>query len=232
MRADTSVPRKTLQACKACGAGSPLDAHFCQDCRAILPVARGADYFQFLGLPRRLRLDPADLDRRFRDLSRQFHPDFFYNAPPAQRRASLERSSFLNDAYRTLKQPIARAEYLLQLEGMAPANEREASAKVPAALLEEVFALNEELDEIRSAREAGAPAEQLRARLAAARAPIEHKRDEHERELRQVAEEWDAIADGEPPARTQVLERLRDLILERNYINNLLATIERESQQT
>ena len=72
-------------------------------------------------LPRKLNLDAADLEQRFRTLSRQFHPDYFYNATPAERRASLERSSYLNDAYRTLRNPIARVEYLLQLEGLAAA---------------------------------------------------------------------------------------------------------------
>ena len=101
---------------------------------------------------------PAVLEERFRTLSRQFHPDYFYNATPAERRASLERSSYLNDAYRTLRQPAARIEYLLKLEGLAPKNPEEASRQVPPALLEEVFALNEELDEIRDLRGNGGAA--------------------------------------------------------------------------
>src|SRR6266852_3062646 len=105
---------------------------------------RTADFFSFLGLPRKLNLDMADFEQRYRALSRQFHPDYFYNATPAERRASLENSSYLNDAYRTLRQPIARVEYLLQLEGLAARGPEEASKQVPAALLEEVFALNEE----------------------------------------------------------------------------------------
>src|SRR5215467_5922355 len=117
------------------------------------------DYFSFLALPRKLRIDMADLEQRYRALSRQFHPDYFYNAPAAERRASLERSSYLNDAYRTLKNPIARLEYLLKLEGFAAQGPEQASKQVPAGLLEEVFALNEELDEIRDARSGGAPTE-------------------------------------------------------------------------
>src|SRR4051795_1185399 len=124
----------TLQACRECGAGAPLDAHFCPQCTKILPLPRHADYYSFFGLPRRLNLDASDLEQRFRVLSRQFHPDYFYNATPPERRASLERSSYLNDAYRTLRSPIARVEYLLQLEGFAPA---ESGNKVPPALLEE-----------------------------------------------------------------------------------------------
>ena len=104
MSSSTTTP--TLQACRECGAGAPLDAHFCPQCTKILPLPRQADYFSFLGLPRKLNIDAADLEQRFRALSRQFHPDYFYNATPAERRASLERSSYLNDAYRTLRQPI------------------------------------------------------------------------------------------------------------------------------
>ena len=117
MSSSTTAP--TMQACPSCGAGAPLDQHFCPQCSKILPLPRRADYYGFFGLPRRLNLDAALLEERFRALSRQFHPDYFYNATPSERRASLERSSYLNDAYRTLRQPVARIEYLLRLEGLA-----------------------------------------------------------------------------------------------------------------
>jgi molecular chaperone HscB len=179
-----------------------------------------------------LNLDPAALEQRFRTLSRQFHPDFFYNASPGERRASLERSSYLNDAYRTLRNPVARAEYLLGLEGFSPRSEQEgANAKVPAALLEEVFALNEELDEVRDLRSSGAAPEVWRARLEQARAPIEAKRAAHEADLTDLSARWDALADGgaaESGGREAILSALRDCVLERNYINNLLEGIERE----
>src|SRR3954462_13262641 len=147
---------RTLQVCRDCGGGAPVDVHFCPQCSHILSISRHGDYFAFLGVPQKLNLDGADLEQRFRTLSRQFHPDYFYNASPNERRASLERSSYLNDAYRTLKNPIARVEYLLQLEGFAPGGPQQGS-KVPPALLEEVFTLNEELDEIRELRTSGAP---------------------------------------------------------------------------
>ena len=227
----TSQPfTPTLQVCRSCGGGSPIDVHFCPQCTKILSLGRHGDYFSFLGLPRKLNIDTADLEQRFRALSRQFHPDYFYNAPPAERRASLERSSYLNDAYRTLRQPIARVEYLLQLVGLAPKSPEGAGKQVPPALLEEVFALNEELDEVRDLRAGGAPADQWKARLELARAPIEAKRQVHEEQLEALSAQWDALVDAgatESERRT-VLEALRDRILERNYINNLLAGIERE----
>jgi molecular chaperone HscB len=221
--------------CRTCGGGAPVDVHFCPQCTKILTLGRQGDYFSFLGVPRRLNLDPAELEKRFRALSRQFHPDYFYNAPNAERLASLERSSYLNDAYRTLRQPIARIEYLLELEGAgigASGKPGEPQKDVPPALLEEVFALNEELDEVRALRESGAPAEVWRNRLQAARRPIEQKQQEHEEQLKTLATDWDRLAD-EPAAagnsnRQQVVAALRQQMLERNYINNLLAGIERE----
>src|SRR5438445_13185441 len=197
------------------------------------------DFFSFVGLPRKLNIDVGDLEQRYRALSRQYHPDYFYNAAPAERRASLERSSYLNDAYRTLKNPIARVQYRLALEGVAPktagqdgrpSGSARAEETVPAALLEEVFALNEELDEVRALKSGGASADEWRQRLASARTPIESRRAEHERQLRDLSARWDALVDSGADARErrEVLAALRDRILERNYINNLLAGIERE----
>jgi molecular chaperone HscB len=207
--------------CRNCGAGATPDAHFCPQCERILPLARQTNFFAFFGLPRDLTLDPTDLEQRFRALSRQFHPDYFYNAPAAERRASLERSSYLNDAYRTLKEPVARIEYLLGLEGLAP-TKGEAGIKVPAALLQEVFALNETLDEIRESREAGLDPDLVRARLAHARAPIDRKREDHEHQLSELSADWDARHEQ------STLTALRERLLERNYLRNLLATIDRE----
>jgi molecular chaperone HscB len=226
----SSQSAPTLQVCRDCGGGAPVDAHFCPQCTKILSISRHGDYFSFLGLPRKLGIGAHDLEQRFRGLSRQFHPDYFFNAPPSERRASLERSSYLNDAYRTLKQPSTRVEYLLQLEGLAARSPEEASKQVPPSLLEEVFALNEELDEIREMRASGAPADQLRARLERARGPIDAKRASHESQLEELSARWDALVDRGAPAeeRRPVLEALRERVLERNYINNLLAGIERE----
>jgi molecular chaperone HscB len=228
MSSSSSAP--TLQVCRECGGGAPVDAHFCPQCTKILSLGRHGDYFAFLGVPRKLNLEPAEFERRFRELSRQFHPDYFYNATHAERRASLERSSYLNDAYRVLKNPVTRIEYLLEVEGVTAKGPQEESKAVPPALLEEVFALNEELDEIREMRASGAPAEQWSARLERARKPIDAKRDAHEAQLRELSSRWDAVVDrpAADPDRREVLTALRERVLERNYISNLLAGIERE----
>ena len=226
----------TLQMCRRCGGGAPVDAHFCPQCTKILTLGRQGDYFSFVGVPRKLNFDQADLEKRFRALSRQFHPDYFHNAPASERVASLERSSYLNDAYRTLRDATARVGYLLELEGFAATPAHGGSngkVEAPASLLEEVFALNEELDEVRALRAAGAMPEQLRTKLDRARQPIEQKRREHEEELHDLSARWDALIDrsaGEEERRP-VLAALRQRMLERNYINNLLAGIERERHE-
>ena len=230
-----SIPVRDISAleCRTCGAGAPVDEHFCPNCSRILALGRHGDYFSFLGLPRALTIDAADLDRRFRELSRKFHPDFYYNATTVERLASLERSSYLNDAVRALRNPVSRIEHLLAIEGLPSAKSEEGTAKVPPGLLEEVFALNEELDEIRELRESGTAPGQLASRLEAARQPIEVKRQAHEEQLRQLSERWDAQCDtASPQEKRATLEALRERLLERNYINNLLASIDREKAHT
>jgi molecular chaperone HscB len=224
-------PVSTLE-CRSCGAGAPVDEHFCPQCSRILALGRHGDYFTFFGLPRKLTIAPDDLDRRFRELSRKFHPDYYYTASPTERLASLERSSYLNDAYRALRTPATRIEHLLAIEGLpsTKSDVETGAAKVPPALLEEVFELNEQLDEIREQRESGADPATLASRLDAARAPIERKREEHERQIEALSAQWDSQAETAAPAeRRATLDALRETLLERNYINNLLAAIDREA---
>ena len=234
----SSITTSTVQICRTCGGGAPVDVHFCPQCTKILTLGRQGDYFSFFGVPRKLNLDVDDLEQRFRSLSRQFHPDYFYNSTPAERRASLERSSYLNDAYRTLRQPISRLEYLLSVEGMDRERIERGEAgrganEVPPALLEEVFELNEELDAVRELRAQGGPAEPWKTRLERAREPIEAKRAEHEAQLQDLFAKWDALMDrgGGEDERRRILDALRERMLERNYIHNLLAGIERELSQ-
>jgi molecular chaperone HscB len=100
--------------CWSCG-GDPAPGEAACGCGALQPPAPGADHFAVLGLPRAYALDPAALEARFRELSRQVHPDRFARAEPRQRRIALERTTRVIDAYRTLRVPRRRAAYLLQL---------------------------------------------------------------------------------------------------------------------
>src|ERR1700716_1823593 len=112
-----------------------------------------SDYFAQFGMPRKLGIEMGELEKRFLQLSWKLHPDNFINASQQERELSLKRSSELNDAYRTLRDPIGRVEYLLAIEGMR--KEGENKQHVPPELLEEVFELNESLDELREAKAGG-----------------------------------------------------------------------------
>ncbi len=111
----TSPDRVTCWSCSA--ADVPEGAAFCPSCRKIQPLRRSEDDFAVLGLPREYALQLPDLERRFRDLSRQLHPDRFARAAPRERRFSLDRATRLNDAYRALKDWRTRAACLLKLAG-------------------------------------------------------------------------------------------------------------------
>lgn len=151
--------------CWSCERGAG-DGPLCSHCGALLPPPPGSNHFQVLGLPHRYDVDLKLAEEHFRALSRQFHPDRFATADPRARRASLQRTVQLNEAWRTMKDPVRRAEYLLQQAGFQVGAEDGASrpqAKgssaggreripVPAALLGEILELREELGE---AREAG-----------------------------------------------------------------------------
>jgi molecular chaperone HscB len=119
----------------------------CAHCGALLPPDPGADFFGVLGVERRYDLDLASVEQRYRELTRKLHPDRFARADPRARRASLARSVQLNEAWRALKDPVRRAEYLLGLL-RAPDQEAEKETASPA-LLAEILELRQELGEAR-----------------------------------------------------------------------------------
>src|SRR3984893_10914985 len=165
-------------------------AHFCPSCGKIQPLPRGADYFAFFGLPQKLAIDLPDLEQRFHSLSWKLHPDNFVRASEDERQLSLDRSSQLNDAYRTLQNPVARVEYLLGVAGMRKEGQKKQQA--PPELLEEVFELNESLDELRDARESGGGAAEmaaLRANLEAAQHKFESLLADVDKEVSRVCTE-------------------------------------------
>ena len=121
------------------------------------------DHFALFGLPRKLWIEMAGLEQKFLQLSWKLHPDNFVNAPADEQERSLKRSSEVNDAYRVLRDPVARVEYLLEIEGARKEGEHKQQA--PPELLEEVFELNESLDELREAKESGGDLAVLKSRL-------------------------------------------------------------------
>ncbi len=212
--------------CWSCGAVA--SGHFCAACGKIQPLPRGTSYFAFFGLPEKLQIDPEALEQQFHKLSWKLHPDNFMRADEFERNLSLERSSELNDAYRALRDPLTRVEYLLAYKGMR--KEGAAKQQAPPELLEEVFELNESLDELREARAAGEDLAALRARLESAEKDFQEKLEEVDAELDRVRKEWDAAveAGAADSAREKLMDRMNEILNRRSYIRNLVASVAKE----
>ena len=174
------------------------------------------DYFEVFGLSRALAIDPATLAKTFHELSRTYHPDYFTAAPEAGRVQALRMTALINDAYRTLRNPIRRVEYLLGLEGFKPDG-----SKIPHSLLMEVFEINEQLEEVKAGR---ASIEQMTS----LRAQIGEKREEFDSELQKAAAEWDALlkSGAVESKRKQLLAKLTEIVSESSYIRNLEKDLE------
>jgi molecular chaperone HscB len=184
------------------------------------------DYFAIFGLPRKLWIEMSTLEQKFLQMSWKLHPDNFVNASEPERELSLKRSSELNDAYRTLRDPVVRVEYLLEIEGARKEGQHKQQA--PPELLEEVFELNESLDELREARQSGGNLAALRARLEAAEKNFQEKLGEVDAQLQAVAREWDAALEADTAERKKIMARLNELLNRRSYIRNLVANVAKE----
>lgn len=161
------------------------DGAFCTRCNAVLPPDPKTDYFRVFGIPRAFPIDDADLERRYKEMTKLLHPDRYARADASARRASLDRSVQLNEAWRTLRDPIRRAEYLLSLHGieigeMAGASKpgqliEHATLPVPQVLLMEVLELREalaEAHETKDQQETEALIDKVRSRLATVMADV------------------------------------------------------------
>ena len=206
--------------------------YFCDRCVKVQPVSKEVDYFTCLGFPRRLALDPHKLETKFYELSRAFHPDFYQNKSGEEQTISLGNSAMLNTAYRTLRDPIQRAEYLLDLEAGAVKDIR---TTPPADLFEEILELQDTLDEFRTTDRASETAAGLRATLQSERTALEQRQRDMETQLQHLFAQWDALQDrGDATEqaraeRTRILKEMRDLLSNRTYVknivNDLIATI-------
>ncbi len=172
-----------------------------------------SDFYEIFGLPRSLNLSLDDLQKRFYELSRQLHPDRFMQKPEAERQRALDMSSALNDAYRTLKDPVKRAQYLLTLEGFDIGEQR--SKDVPPELLEEVFELNMALEEMRAGDDSARP------QLEQAEKNFSNMLAETDQQLQSRFAQYDL---SQAP---DVLGEIRNLLNRRKYILNLVSEVER-----
>jgi molecular chaperone HscB len=176
------------------------------------------DYFEVFALPRVLGIDLAALEKTFHELSRRYHPDYFTTAPPAEKTQSVRMTALLNDAYRTLRNPVRRVDYLLSLYGF-----KSDGSKVPQSLLMEVFEINEQLEEVKAGRAGVEEADSLRAQ-------IKEKRERFDAELQQSALAWDDLikSGAGEPALKEHLAKLAEILSESSYIRNLEKELEGE----
>ena len=199
--------------------------YFCERCVKVQPVSKETDYFTCLGFPRRLTLDPKKLEAKFYELSRTFHPDFYQTKSPAEQTISLGNAAVLNTAYRTLRDPIQRAEYLLGLEA---GSVKDIRTSPPADLFEEILELQDTLEEYRSSERDSQDSHKLRTALEAEQRTLEQRKQEMEAQLQQLFTEWDRLQDrGEATSQTRVerdrlLKQIRDLLSNRTYITSIV----------
>jgi molecular chaperone HscB len=239
------LPQDT-HSCWSCG--SMRAAHFCESCGKVQPAVP-VDYFSFFGLPRRLNVDVAALEKDFYLLSRKLHPDLNARAGSQEQEWALEQSSLLNDAYRTLKDPIKRTEYLLHLEGVELEEQSKSATEkaratgaikkqiVPPDLLEEVFELNMQLEELRMVKQVtekldrGAQDTDLIQEIRSHQNALEAKHEGLLRELRADWNAWDRLIDrsdansASTAERAQIRDKMVDVLSRRSYIRNLVRDV-------
>jgi len=232
------LPQET-HSCWSCGAMRA--AHFCASCGKVQPPAP-VDYFSFFGLPPKLNLNVPSLEKDFYSLSRRLHPDLNARAGSQEQQWSLEQSSLLNDAYRTLRDPIKRTQYLLKLEGVELEEQSKAATEqarasggvkkqiVPPDLLEEVFELNMQLEQLRMNRKMGDNDPSLTAEISKHKAALEANNESVLEELQSYWKEWDSFLDKNSPndsagERKQIRDKMVDVLNRRNYIRNLVRDV-------
>lgn len=226
--------------CWSCGAMRA--AHFCGSCGKVQPPAP-VDYFTFFGLPAKLNVDVPALEKDFYQLSRKLHPDLSARATSQEQEWSLEQSSLLNDAYRTLRDPIKRTQYLLKLEGVELEEQSKAATEqaratgevkkqiVPPDLLEEVFELNMQLEELRMNKKVGEDDPGLTKEIEQHKVTLEGKHEGLLEELKTHWQEWDALIERNHDSKAPVEERRKitakmvDVLNRRNYIRNLVRDV-------
>jgi molecular chaperone HscB len=155
-------------------------------------------FYEAFDLEPALSLDAEELKKRFYERSRKWHPDRFSRASAADQEKALEMTAVLNDAFRTLRDPVARAEYFLKENGI------ELSKEAPPELLEEVFELNMALEELREGDESARP------QLVEARGRFVSMRDSIDQSL----------------TATSDLKEIGALLNRRRYITNLIRDVE------
>ena len=225
----TAEPQSVVAACWSCGASMSGAQPFCEQCGKVQAATENVDYFAVFGLPRKLNIDLLALERSFYRLNRKLHPDLYAQATPQEQQWSLDQTSLLNDAYRTLKNPIARTEYLLKLEGIVleagkSDDGKPKDSRIPPDMLEEVFELNMQLEEMRMNSKMGESDPQLRADLEKARIEFESQLAASDSNLQALWTRWDAAIDDNSDT-AKIKDETVALLDRRRYIRNLVRDV-------
>ncbi len=192
------------------------------------------DYFTLFSLPQHLHVDLAALEKTFYAQSRKLHPDRFASRPLAEQQAALAISSQLNDAYRTLRDPVLRTEYLLSLQGIHLEEQSRAATDAakstgtakkqvaPPDLLEEAFELNMALEEMKM----GGDDPEAREQLESARTKFTAMLAEAQLQLETLWTAWDTALDASnEAAQAAAVQAMVALLNRRNYIRNLVRDV-------
>ena len=210
--------------CWSCGAALDNSPLLCPNCGKVQPSA-GVDYYQAFSLQHSFAVDTAALERDFHRLSRRLHPDRFARASADEQNWSLSATALLNDAYRTLRDPVQRTEYLLKLEGFELGEESIQKDKgaerrqPPPDLLEEVFDLNMQLEEMRMNQKMGETDAALQSDLTAARTRFESLLAAVDADLAAQGQLWDT---GDSAVRETAAKTMAALLDRRRYLRNLV----------
>lgn len=122
-------------ACWSCATTLSARAPFCHACGVVQPP-QPLDHFSKLNLPIAYALTAAEIDRQYFGLQRYFHPDRFAGKSAREKTFSLQHATDLNEAYRTLKDPLLRAEYFLKLNNHPVGNDGSSTITDPTLLME------------------------------------------------------------------------------------------------
>ena len=187
----------------------------------LQPLSPMASYFDLLGVP--VAANEETLTRRFRELSRQYHPDRWATADAETQTAALDSSALVNDAYRTLRDPFARAEYLLRRErGTKPDDTKDSNAGPPQELFAQVLELQEALMEYQEARldDDEPTMTRLRPTLLASKVEFEAAYENLRDRLTGLFARWDAGED-----RAAVLDGIAQVVGTRGYLRRVLTNL-------
>ncbi|MCI0548191.1 MAG: Fe-S protein assembly co-chaperone HscB [Candidatus Rokubacteria bacterium] len=179
------------------------------------------DYFAVFGLPRKLAVDVAGLERRYYELAREHHPDFHQGADAARQADALSSSARVTRAYRALRDPLARVEYLVALEeGRETREGGVGKPRVPAALLAEMLEVQEALEETQAA----GLDEEARARLRDERARLIARRTAEDAAIVARGADWDAVVDAGGDRRP-LLAWFKERLAMRAYLRTVIGDL-------